>query len=283
MIFSIDADLLYSRTCKAKLVWKQHLANEDVLIRYPNSMKIYIPDKYILSVINYIQHPNQLLDWHYLGEITAQIYQDNIEAKGLYDDIYQGNFVHPEFSGLGWEIMRYEEMWHYDDIKASYDSLEYDEFDYPDGLPTLQDFKDEYIKDRCCQIIYSWISTKIDRIPDPRFSKPRHQGSWASGAWYPDDFTLLGAINIRELDLVEKKTNKIYKATIENIKKHLKDEIDDEEYFHSTFEIDIEDRLDQETSLVLPQNQLLLPDQYTLPENSTCLKRIAAGIIATFK
>ena len=84
MIFSIDADLLYSRTCKAKLGWKQHVANEDVLARYPNSKEIYIPDKYILEVIDYIQCPNQLLDWHYLGEITAQIYQDNIEAKGLF-------------------------------------------------------------------------------------------------------------------------------------------------------------------------------------------------------
>ena len=67
MIFSIDADLLYSRTCKAKLGWQSHIANDDLLIRYPESIEIDIPTGYIAEVLDHIHSPNQLFDWHYLG------------------------------------------------------------------------------------------------------------------------------------------------------------------------------------------------------------------------
>ena len=275
MIFSIDADLLYSRKCKAKLGWQSHIANDDLLVRYPEPIEIDIPVGYIAEVLDHIESPNQLFDWHYLGETTSRIYETNLDNDQWFY-IYDGKYIYPSFNGLNWDDFRYENMWQEEELKGLYDSEYFDEFDYPDGEPTLDEYRKSYIKGRC-QILYSWISTECDRLPDPRFHSSKHKGGWASGVWYPDDYTFLGAINIRELNLVEKKTNKKYKATFENIKKHLKDE----EYFHPTSGSgsEIEDRLDQKTGLIIPQNHLLLPDQYTLPEHNRDLETTAAKII----
>lgn len=207
MIFLVDADLLYSRRCKARLGWQRQVANEDLLIHHPEPKEIELPDKYVADMLNFVERPCQLFDWHFLGWETAGVYKENLGGH-MWHKVEMGKYIQPQIIGYLWNDVCDEDLWQEEKLRAMYESEDTVDFDcminYPDGKPSYERFKAEQIKGKS-QIVHHWLSTEVSRIPEPRYKSIEHHGGWASGVWYPDDFEFEGAINIRQISLVDEK------------------------------------------------------------------------------
>tara|TARA_B110000090_G_scaffold208367_1_gene261963 strand:- start:1652 stop:2563 length:912 start_codon:yes stop_codon:yes gene_type:complete len=238
MIFEIDADIVYSRGCAAKIKWFESFATQYMVIRPSKPLYFRLSGEEICAVINDTDDLNTFFSASKKRSPIFTLYHQESDYRNFSSsEEYEKNV--PEcFTGLNFEEFRSEFLWKKEDILPAWEVLlnQYDDlaidrdeaytkgFRFPDqyceeDILPFEEFKSDYIKSRDFEITEDVLSTDASESNGENLTFIRATGGWASGVWYPDDFLLHRFKNIRSIKVVSKNSTKIKITSLSQIQK----------------------------------------------------------------